>query len=153
MGMGGLYYEEFKVGQRFEHVLRRTVTEADNLIFSALTHNPAALHLDEEYMKGTEFGRRIVNSCFTLSLMVGVSVGDTTLGTTIANLGWDEVRFPKPVYLGDTLRTETVVHEMRESRSRPEAGIVVFVHRCFNQRDEEVAVCKRSALMKRRGDA
>ncbi len=153
MGMGGLYYEEFKVGQRFEHVLRRTVTEADNLIFSALTHNPAALHLDEEYMKGTEFGRRIVNSCFTLSLMVGVSVGDTTLGTTIANLGWDEVRFPKPVYLGDTLRTETVVHEMRESRSRPDAGIVVFVHRCFNQRDEEVAVCKRSALMKRRGNA
>jgi len=153
MGMGGLYYEEFKVGQRFEHVLRRTVTEADNLIFSALTHNPAALHLDEEYMKGTEFGRRIVNSCFTLSLMVGVSVGDTTLGTTIANLGWDEVRFPKPVYLGDTLRTETVVHEMRESRSRPDAGIVVFVHRCFNQRGEEVAVCKRSALMKRRGNA
>ena len=153
MAMGGLYYEEFSVGQRFEHVLRRTVTEADNLIFSALTHNPAALHLDEEYMKGTEFGRRIVNSCFTLSLMVGVSVGDTTLGTTIANLGWDEVRFPKPVYLGDTLRTETVVHEMRESRSRPDAGIVVFVHRCFNQRDEEVAVCKRSALMKRRGNA
>ena len=92
---------------RFEHVLRRTVTEADNLLFSALTHNPAALHLDEEYMKGTEFGSRIVNSCFTLSLMVGVSVADTTLGTTIANLGWDEVRFPKPVYPGDTLRTET----------------------------------------------
>jgi acyl dehydratase len=150
MAMGGLYYEEFTVGQRFEHVLRRTVTEADNLFFSALTHNPAALHLDEEYMQGTEFGSRIVNSCFTLSLMVGVSVADTTLGTTIANLGWDEVRFPKPVYLGDTLRTETVVHELRDSRSRPECGIVVFVHRCYNQRNEEVAACKRTALMKRK---
>jgi acyl dehydratase len=104
-------------------------------------------------MKGTEFGSRIVNSCFTLSLMVGVSVADTTLGTTIANLGWDEVRFPRPVYPGDTLRTETIVHEMRESRSRPDAGIVVFVHRCFNQRNEEVAVCKRTALMKRKAVA
>ena len=150
MAMGGLYYEEFSVGQRFEHVLRRTVTEADNLLFSALTHNPAALHLDEEYMKGTEFGSRIVNSCFTLSLMVGVSVADTTLGTTIANLGWDEVRFPKPVFAGDTLRTETEVLEMRPSRSRPDAGIVVFSHQCFNQRNEQVASCKRSALMKRR---
>jgi acyl dehydratase len=150
MAMGGLYYEEFTIGMRFEHVLRRTVTETDNLLFSALTHNPAALHLDEEYMKGTEFGSRIVNSCFTLSLMVGVSVADTTLGTTIANLGWDEVRFPKPVFPGDTLRSETVVHEMRASRSRPDAGIVIFVHRCLNQRDEEVAACKRTALMKRR---
>jgi acyl dehydratase len=153
MAMGGLYYEEFAPGMRFEHVLRRTVTEADNLIFSTLTHNPAALHLDEEYMKGTEFGSRIVNSCFTLSLMVGVSVADTTLGTTVANLGWDEVRFPKPVFPGDTLRCETEVLEMRESRSRPEAGIVVFSHRCFNQRNEPVAVCKRTALMKRKGQA
>jgi acyl dehydratase len=153
MAMGGLYFEEFTIGRRFEHVLRRTVTETDNLMFSALTHNPAALHLDEEYMKGTEFGSRIVNSCFTLALMVGVSVGDTTLGTTIANLGWDEVRFPKAVYPGDTLRMETVVHEMRVSRSRPDAGIVVFVHRCFNQRGEEVASCKRTALMKRRAAA
>ena len=153
MAMGGLWYEEFSVGQRFEHVLRRTVTETDNLMFSALTHNPAALHLDEEYMKGTEFGSRIVNSCWTLSLMVGVSVADTTLGTTIANLGWDEVRFPRPVYPGDTLRSETVVHEMRESRSRPDAGIVVFVHRCYNQLGEEVASCKRTALMKRKAVA
>jgi acyl dehydratase len=153
MAMGGLYYEEFAVGMRFEHVLRRTVTEADNLLFSALTHNPAALHLDEEYMKSTEFGSRIVNSCFTLSLMVGVSVADTTLGTTIANLGWDEVRFPKPVFPGDTLRTETVVQQMRESRSRPDAGIVVFEHRCYNQRGEEVAVCRRTALMKRKAVA
>ena len=125
----------------------KTPEEADNLIFSALTHNPAALHLDEEYMKGTEFGSRIVNSCFTLSLMVGVSVGDTTLGTTIANLGWDEVRFPKPVYPGDTLRTETLVHEMRESRSRPDAGIVVFVHRCFNQRGEGLEGVRRAQAL------
>jgi len=150
MPMGGLYYEEFSVGMRIEHVLRRTVTETDNLIFSALTHNPAALHLDEEYMKGTEFGTRIMNSAFTLALMVGISVGDTTLGTTIANLGWDEVRFPRPVFAGDTLHAETTVHEMRESRSRPDAGIVVFIHRCFNQRNEEVGACKRSALMKRK---
>jgi acyl dehydratase len=150
MPMGGLYFEQFSVGQRFEHVLRRTVTETDNLIFSALTHNPAALHLDEEAMQASEFGTRIVNSCFTLSLMVGVSVADTTLGTTVANLGWDEIRFPRPVFLGDTLRTESIVHDMRESRSRPDAGIVTFVHRCFNQRNEEVAVCKRMALMKKR---
>jgi len=150
MAMGGLFYDEFTLGMRFEHALRRTVTESDNLIFSALSHNPAALHLDEEYMKGTEFGSRIVNSCFTLSLMVGVSVADTTLGTTVANLGWDEVRFPNPVFPGDTLRTVTEVLEMRPSRSRPDAGIVVFVHRCFNQRNEEVASCKRTALMKRR---
>jgi acyl dehydratase len=148
--MAGLYFEEFEVGQVFRHAIRRTITETDNVWFSAITHNPAALHLDEEYAKGTEFGTRIVNSCFTLGLMVGISVGDTTLGTTVANLGWDEVRFPKPVYPGDTLRTETVVHEMRASRSRPDAGIVVFVHRCYNQRNEEVAVCKRTALMKRK---
>ena len=149
MAMGGLYYEQFSVGQRFEHVLRRTVTEADNLIFSTLTHNPAALHLDEEAMKSSEFGTRIVNSCFTLSLMVGISVADTTLGTTIANLGWDEVRFPKPVFIGDTLRIETCVLEMRESRSRPDSGIVTFTHRAYNQRDEEVGSCKRIALMKK----
>ena len=149
MPMGGLFFEQFSVGQRFEHALRRTVTEADNLIFSALTHNPAALHLDEEAMKASEFGTRIVNSCFTLSLMVGISVADTTLGTTIANLGWDEVRFPRPVFIGDTLRIETVVHELRESRSRPECGVVTFVHRAYNQRGEEVGTCKRVALMKK----
>jgi acyl dehydratase len=149
MPMGGLYYEQFSVGQRFAHVLRRTVTETDNLLFSALTHNPAALHLDEEAMKSSEFGTRIVNSCYTLSLMVGVSVADTTLGTTVANLGWDEIRFPKPVFIGDTLRTESEVLELRESKSRADAGIVTFMHRCYNQRNEMVAVCKRLALMKK----
>jgi acyl dehydratase len=143
----GLYFEQFSVGQRFEHVVRRTVTEADNLLVSTLTMNPAALHLDAEYARGTPFGERIVNSVFTLGLLTGLSVYDTTYGTTIGNLGWDEVRFPRPVLIGDTLRAVTTVISVRESRSRPEAGIVVFEHRAFNQRDEEVASCRRSALM------
>ena len=145
--MSGLYFEQFSVGQLFEHPIRRTVTEADNVFFTAMTHNPAQLHLDEEYCKGTEFGQRIVNSLFTLGLMIGISVGDTTLGTTVANLGMDEVRFPKPVFHGDTLRIETEVLELRESKSRPANGIVIFQHRAINQRDEIVAQCKRSALM------
>lgn len=148
--MAGLYYEEFTPGMRFDHPLRRTVTETDNLLITTLTHNPAALHLDAEHMKTTEFGQPLVNSCFTLSLMVGISVAETTLGTTVANLGWDEVRFPKPVFVGDTLHIETEVHEMRESKSRPNAGIVTFIHRAFNQRNEEVANCKRHALMLKR---
>jgi acyl dehydratase len=149
--MPGLYFEEFRVGQTFTHPIRRTVTEADNVFFTALTHNPAALHLDEEYCRTeTEFGQRVVNSCFTLGLMVGISVGETTLGTTVANLGWDEVRFPKPVFHGDTLRVESEVLELRESKSRPENGIVIFAHRAFNQRNELVAQCKRSALMIRK---
>jgi acyl dehydratase len=146
--MPGLYYEQFAIGMLFKHPIRRTITEADNVWFSALTHNPAALHLDEEYCREqTEFGTRIVNSAFTLGLMVGISVGDTTLGTTVANLGWDEVRFPKPLFHGDTVRVESEVVEMRESKSRPTQGIVVFEHRSFNQRNELVAHCKRSALM------
>jgi len=149
--MPGLYFEEFSVGQTFAHPIRRTVTEADNVFFTALTHNPAALHLDEEYCREhTEFGTRIVNSCFTLGLMVGISVGETTLGTTVANLGWDEVRFPKPVFHGDTLKVESEVLELRESKSRPDNGIVVFAHRAMNQRGEIVATCKRSALMLRK---
>ena len=148
--MPGLYFEEFHVGQMFKHYMRRTVTEADNLFISALTHNPAALHLDEEYMRGSQYGARIVNSTFTLGLMVGVSVGDTTLGTTVANLGWDEVRFPAPVFHGDTLRIESEVLEIRESKSRPENGIIIFAHRAYNQRDELVGSCKRSALMHRK---
>ena len=145
--MPGLYFEEFSVGQQFDHPIRRTVTETDNVLFTTMTHNPAALHLDAEYMKDTEFGQPLVNSCLTLGLMVGISVNDTTHGTTVANLGWDEVRFPKPVFHGDTLRIETEVLEVRESRSRPDNGIVVFEHRAFNQRDELVGSCKRSALM------
>lgn len=149
--MAGLYYEEFSVGQVFRHAIRRTVTEADNVFFTALTHNPAALHLDEDWCRQhSEFKTRIVNSCLTLGLMVGISVGDTTLGTTVANLGWDEVRFPHPVFHGDTLRIESEVLELRESKSRPENGIVIFAHRAFNQDGRLVASCKRSALMHRK---
>ena len=145
--MAGLYFEEFEVGQVFRHAIRRTITETDNVWFSAITHNPAALHLDEEYAKGTEFGTRIVNSCFTLGLMVGISVGDTTLGTTVANLGWDEVRFPKPLFHGDTIRVESEVLMKRPSKSRPGQGIVEFMHRAYNQHDVLVGHCRRQALM------
>jgi acyl dehydratase len=149
--MAGLFYEEFQVGQVFDHAIRRTITETDNVIFSTMTHNPAALHLDEEYCRPqTEFGQRVVNSCLTLSLMVGISVNDTTLGTTVANLGWDEVRFPRPLFHGDTIHVQTEVLELRESRSRPDNGIVIFEHRAFNQANELVGVCKRSALMLRK---
>jgi acyl dehydratase len=152
--VAGLYFEEFTLRQVFRHAIRRTISEADNVFFSALTHNPAALHLDEEYCRTqTEYGQRIVNSAFTLGLMVGISVGDTTLGTTVANLGWDEVRFPKPLFHGDTVHVESEVIELRDSRSRPQNGIVVFEHRAYNQRDEIVATCKRSALMLRKSSA
>lgn len=151
--MAGLYFEEFHLGQVFDHSLRRTITEADNVFFSALTHNPAPLHLDEEYCRTeTEYGQRVVNSCLTLGLMVGISVGDTTQGTTVANLGWDEVRFPVPLFHGDTLHVESEVIELRDSRSRPDNGIVIFEHRAFNQHNELVARCKRSALMLRKPD-
>jgi acyl dehydratase len=148
--VGGLYFEQFNVGQTFDHAIRRTITEADNVFFTALTHNPAALHLDEEYCKqNSEFGTRIVNSALTLAMMVGISVGETTLVTTVANLGWDEVRFPKPVFHGDTLRVESEVLELRDSKSRPDNGIVIFEHRAVNQHGDLVAICKRSALMLR----
>jgi len=148
--MAGLYFEEFTVGQKFRHDITRTITEADNVWFSALTHNPAPLHLDAEYMKGTEYGRPLVNSCLTLGFMVGISVGDTTMGTTVANLGWDEVRFPKPLFHGDTIRVESEVLELRDSKSRPDNGIVIFAHRAYNQDEELVGECKRSALMLRK---
>ena len=148
--MAGLYYEEFEVGRVFTHTLHHSITEAENVSFSKMTLNTSPLHLDAEFMKSSEFGRTIVNSCLTLSLMVGVSVGDTTEGTAIANLGWDEVRFPAPIFPGDTLHFETELIEMRESKSRPDAGIVTFEHRGYNQRDELVATCKRIALMKKR---
>ena len=134
----------------FNHSLTRTITEMDNVMFCAMTHNPQPLHLDEEFSKGTEFGQRIVNSLFTLGLVIGVTVGDTTLGTTIANLGMTDVRFAKPVFHGDTVRAVTKVKSMRESKSRPDAGMVVFEHFGFNQRDEEVAYCVRTAFMKKR---
>jgi acyl dehydratase len=149
--MPGLYFEEFHVDQVFEHSVRRTVTEMDNVLFSALTHNPAPLHIDEEYCKAhTQFGQRIVNSAFTLGLMVGVTVEDTTMGTTVGNLGWNDVRFPQPLFHGDTVHVRTTVEELRDSKSRPDVGITIFRHEAFNQRDELVAVCKRVAMMKRR---
>jgi acyl dehydratase len=149
--MAGLYFDELEVGQVIRHEIRRTITEADNVWFSAITHNPAYLHLDEEYCRTeSEFGTRIVNSCFTLSLMVGISVGETTLGTAVANLGWDEVRFPRPVFHGDTIRVETEVAELRASKSRPDQGIVTFIHRAYNQKGELVASCRRAGLQKKR---
>ncbi|GLR67625.1 MaoC family dehydratase [Acidocella aquatica] len=148
--MAGLWFDELTVGQVFHHPIRRTVTETDNVLFTAMTHNPALLHLDEEYMKGTPFGQRLVNSAFTLGLMVGISVGDTTLGTAVANLGWDEVRFPHPLFHGDTVHVVTEVIELRESKSRPDQGIVTFLHKAYNQKDELVASCKRSGLQKKK---
>lgn len=149
--MAGLYFEEFKVGQLFDHPIRRTVSEMDNILFSGLTHNPARLHLDEEYCKEhTEFGQRILNSAFTLALIVGISVYETTLGTAVGNLGWDDVRFPKPVFHGDTLRVQSEVLELRESKSRPHNGIVIFAHRGYNQRNELIASCKRTGLILRK---
>ncbi len=148
--MAGRYFDELAVGDRFVHDIARTVTETDNLLLTTLTHNPQPLHLDAEYASGTEFGRIVVNGLFTFSLMVGLSVGDTTLGTLVANLGYDAVVMPKPVFIGDTLRSETTVVELRESRSRPGAGIVIFEHRAVNQRDEVVCSCRRTALLQKR---
>ena len=145
--MPGLYFEEFAEGQVFEHPWTRTVTEADNVLFSTMTMNPAKLHLDAAYAATTEFGQVIVNSLFTLGLMVGMSVNDTTYGTTVANLGMEEVRFPKPLFHGDTVHVRTTVLGKRPSRSRPGQGIVEFRHETLNQRDEIVASCRRSALM------
>ena len=138
--MAGLYFEEFSVGQTFDHAWTRTVTEMDNVLFSSLTMNVQPLHLDEEFAAGTEFGQRIVNSLFTLGLMIGITVNDTTLGTTVANLGMTDVRFPKPVFHGDTLHFQSEVLELRETKSRPQNGIVIFAHRAYNQRNELVAV-------------
>ena len=148
--MPGLYYEELDVGTVIEHAARRTITEMDNVLFSALTHNPQPLHIDEEYAKETLWGTRIVNSLFTLGLVVGLSVQETTLGTTVANLGFGEVSFPAPVRHGDTIHVETEVISKRESRSRPGTGIVELEHRGFNQAGELVCRCRRQALMLRR---
>lgn len=148
--MAGRYFEDWRTGDSIVHEIHRTVTETDNLLMSALTHNPQPLHLDAQYAAGTEFGRIVVNGTFTFALMVGLTVGDTTLGTLVANLGYDRVVMPHPVFIGDTLRASTEIAETRASRSRPQAGIVVFRHRLHNQRDEVVCECLRSALLHRR---
>jgi acyl dehydratase len=148
--MAGRFFEDWGVGDTIAHEIRRTVTETDNLLFSTMTHNPQPLHIDAEAARASEFGQILVNGTFTFSLMVGLSVGDTTLGTLVANLGYDKLVMPKPVFIGDTMRAESEVVEVRPSKSRPEAGLVTFRHRMINQRDETVCECLRTALIKRR---
>lgn len=148
--MAGLYFEEFEIGRVFEHPWTRTVTETDNLLFSSLTMNVQPLHIDADFAAKTEFGKPLVNSVFTLGLMIGISVNDTTIGTTIGNLGMTEVKFPKPVFHGDTLRARTIVLGKRESKSWPNAGIVEFEHTALNQKGEIVATCKRAAFMRKK---
>ena len=148
--MPGRYFDEWQVGDTVAHPITRTVTETDNLLISTLTHNPQPLHLDAEAAGRSEFGRILVNSCFTFSLVVGVSVAETTMGVLVANLGFDEVRFPKPVFIGDTLRVESEAVGLRESKSRPTAGLVTWEHRALNQRDELVCTMKRTALLHRK---
>jgi len=145
--MAGLYFEEFETGHVFKHELRRTVTESDNMLFSNMTLNPQPLHIDFDFASKTEFGKPLVNSLFTLGLMIGISVNDTTIGTTVGNLGMSEVKFPHPLFHGDTVHVETEVKAVRESKSRPTQGIVTFVHRAYNQNDDLVAMCERAALM------
>jgi acyl dehydratase len=145
--MPGRYFDEWQVGDRIEHSVRRTVTETDNVLISTLTHNPQPLHLDHEAAAKSEFRRPLVSSIFTFGLMIGVSVEDTTLGTLVANLGYDALKFPNPVFVGDTLRSETECTAARESKSRPNAGIVTWAHRSFNQRNELVCECTRTALL------
>jgi acyl dehydratase len=148
--MAGKWFEEFEVGQVFQHEIRKTVLEYENMLFCSLTYNPAQIHIDHDYAAKTEFGRPLVNSIFTLGLVIGLSVQDTTLGTTVANLGIHEATFPRPVFSGDTIRAETKVLEVRESKSRPSQGIVKFEHLGYNQNDEVVCRTSRSALMLKR---
>lgn len=145
--MAGLYFEQFRIGQTFAHEIRRTVTDMDNMLFSSLTYNPAALHIDHAYAATTEFGRPLMNSIFTLGLVIGLSVQDTTFGTTVANLGMTDTVFPKPVFAGDTIRSETTVRELRPSKSRPGQGIVTFEHVGYNQNGDIVCKATRAALM------
>lgn len=147
--MAGLYFEEFEIGHVFKHELRRTVTEADNMLFSNMTLNPQPLHIDHHFAASQPFGKPLVNSLFTLGLMIGISVNDTTIGTTVGNLGMSDVKFPHPLFHGDTVRVETEVKAVRESKSRPNDGIVTFIHRAYNQDDVLVAMCERAALMKK----
>lgn len=148
--VSGRWFEELPVGFSVEHVIRRTVTETDNVLFTTMTMNPAPMHLDADYASKSEFKQPLVNSMFTLALVVGLSVHELTLGTIVAQLGMTDVRFPAPVFHGDTIRVESEVVEARESKSRPEAGLVVFEHKAYNQRDELVCVCRRTGLMLRR---
>ncbi|MFM6830505.1 MAG: MaoC family dehydratase [Novosphingobium sp.] len=148
--MAGRYFDEWTVGDRIAHEIRRTVTETDNLLFSVMTHNPQPLHIDAEAARASEFGQILVNGTFTFALMVGLSVGDTTLGTLVANLGYDKLVMPKPVFIGDTMRATSEVAELKPSKSRPEAGIVVFAHELINQRNEVVCRCLRSAMIARK---
>ncbi|MGI8944304.1 MAG: MaoC family dehydratase [Qipengyuania sp.] len=149
--MAGRFFDEWRVGDTIEHDIRRTVTETDNLLFSTMTHNPQPLHLDAEAARESDFGQILVNSTFTFALLVGLSVGDTTLGTLVANLGFDKVVTPNPVFIGDTLRARSEVIAIRESQSRPGQGIVTFRHQALNQRDEAVCSCERSALLQSSG--
>ena len=149
--MAGRFFDEWQVGDTVAHAITRTVTETDNLLISTLTHNPQPLHLDAEVARQSEFGQILVNSCLTFSLVVGISVADTTLGTLVANLGFDEVRLPNPVFIGDTLHFESEVLTLRESNSRPNAGIVTWEHRAINQRGETVCTMKRTALIQKKG--
>lgn len=148
--MAGLWFEEFEVGRVFRHEIRRTVTEADNMWFSAMTYNPAQIHIDYDYASKTEFGKPLMNSIFTLGLVIGLSIQDTTLGTTVANLGMTDTVFPKPVFAGDTIRSETKILALRESKSRPDQGILTLEHVGLNQRDEVICKTVRNALMNRR---
>src|SRR4029079_7648807 len=151
INMAGKYFDELEIGQVFKHQPGRTVTETDNLLFSTLTLNMQPLHLDAEFSKNAEFGQRLVNSIFTLGLAVGVSVADTTLGTTVGNLGFEKVEFPKPVFIGDTIYAETEVADKRESKSRPQWGIVTFEHRAKNQHGDIVMRARRQAMMRKKG--
>lgn len=148
--MPGLYLEDFSQGQQFRHELRRTVTESDNVMFSCMTLNPQPLHIDFDFCEKTEWGKPLVNSLFTLGLMIGISVHDTTLGTTVANLGFENVKFPHPLFHGDTVHVETEVKAVRESNSRNDRGIVTFEHRAFNQNEALVAICSRQAMILKR---
>lgn len=150
--MPGLFFDQFSIGQTFEHELRKTVTESDNMLFSTMTLNPQPLHIDRHFSQQTEWGQPLVNSLFTLGLVIGISVGDTTLGTTIGNLGMSETTFPHPVFQGDTIHVVTEVAALRASRSKPDRGIVDFVHRGYNQDDVLVCQCRRQAMMRRRAD-
>jgi acyl dehydratase len=148
---GGIYFEDFAPGEKIAHGLRRTVTQMDNMLFSNMTLNPQPLHIDADFcLNETQWGRPLMNSLFTLGLMIGISVGDTTVGTTIGNLGMTDVKFPAPLFEGDTVRVETEIVSKRESKSRSDAGLVEFYHRAYKQDGTLVAECKRQAFMLKR---